>query len=82
MEHFARFLGKLDSMKDIDGQSVLHNSMIVYGCGNSDGNRHTHTNLPLVLAGCGGGTLTPGRSVKFGGEPVTNLYLSMAAAWA
>jgi hypothetical protein len=52
--------------------------MIVYGCGNSDGNRHTHTNLPLVLAGSGGGTLSPGRSVRFDSAPVTNLYLGMA----
>jgi hypothetical protein len=78
MEHFSRFLSKLDSMKDTDGKSVLHNSMIVYGCGNSDGNRHTHTNLPLVLAGSGGGTLSPGRSVRFDSAPVTNLYLGMA----
>ncbi len=78
MDHFARFLGKLDAIKDIDGRSVLHNSMIVYGCGNSDGNRHTHSNLPVVLAGAGGGTLTPGRSVQFSSAPMTNLYLSMA----
>jgi hypothetical protein len=78
MEHFARFLGKLDAIKDTDGRSVLHNSMIVYGCGNSDGNRHTHSNLPVVLAGAGGGTLTPGRSVQYNSAPMTNLYLSMA----
>jgi hypothetical protein len=78
MDHFARFLTKLDQMKDPDGTSVLHNSMIVYGCGNSDGNKHTHTNLPVVLAGAGGGTLRPGKSVRFNGEPMTNLYLSMA----
>ena len=78
MEHFARFLGKLDQMKDPDGTSVLHNSMIVYGCGNSDGNKHTHTNLPVVLAGAGGGSITPGRSVRFDDAPMTNLYLSMA----
>lgn len=78
MDHFARFLGKLDQMKDPDGTSVLNNSMIVYGCGNSDGNKHTHTNLPVVLAGGGGGTFKPGRSLHFDGEPVTNLYLSMA----
>ena len=77
MQHFARFLGKLDSMKDPDGTSVLNNSMIVYGCGNSDGNRHTHTNLPVVLAGAGGGTLSPGRSVRYDSTPMTNLYLGM-----
>jgi hypothetical protein len=77
MEHFARFLRKLDATKDVDGRSVLHNSMIVYGCGNSDGNRHTHDNLPIVLAGAGGGTLTPGRYVKIGGRPMSNLFLTM-----
>lgn len=78
MERFARFLGKMDAAKDPDGTSVLHNSMIVYGCGNSDGNRHTHTNLPLVLAGAGGGTLSPGRSLRYSSTPVTNLYLGLA----
>ena len=34
--------------------------MIVYGCGNGDGNRHNHDNLPLILAGNGGGTLNTG----------------------
>ena len=52
--------------------------MIVYGSGNADGNRHTHDNLPVVLAGGGGGTLTPGRYVKHGSKPMTNLFLSMA----
>jgi hypothetical protein len=52
--------------------------MIVYGGGNSDANRHTHSNLPVILAGHGGGTLTPGRFVKHGSKPMTNLFLSMA----
>jgi len=75
---FARFLKKLETTRDMDGHSLLHNSMILYGGGNSDGNRHTHVNLPLVLAGAGGGTLTPGRYLKCGGQPTTNLYLSLA----
>ena len=74
---FARFLDKLERTTDVDGKSLLHNSMIVYGSGNADGNRHTHVNLPILLAGGGGGTLTPGRYVKFGGKPTTNLFLSM-----
>jgi len=78
MQHFARFLGRLDQMKDPDGKSVLDNSMIVYGCGNSDGNKHTHTNLPVVLAGGGGGTLQTGRFTRYDDVPMTNLYLSMA----
>src|SRR4051812_10404057 len=78
IQQFAKFLQKLDQTKDIDGKSLLHNSMIVYGSGNADGNRHTHTNLPVLLAGAGGGTLNPGRVVKSGGVPMSNLLLSMA----
>jgi hypothetical protein len=78
MEQFAAFLQKLEATKDVDGNSMLHNSMIVYGSGNADGNRHTHVNLPVLLAGGGGGTLTPGRYVKHGSQPMANMYLSMA----
>ncbi len=77
-EQFGKFLEKLASIRDIDGQTLLHNSMIVYGSGNADSNRHTHFNLPLVLAGGGGGTLNSGRYVKHGGKPMTNLFLSLA----
>ena len=52
--------------------------MIVYGSGNADGNRHSHVNLPVLLAGSGGGTLTPGRFVKHGGVPRSNLLFSLA----
>ena len=75
---FAKFLRQLEQTKDVDGHSILHNSMIVYGGGNADGNRHTHVNLPVVLAGSAGGALTPGRYVKQGSKPMTNLFLSMA----
>ena len=78
MKQLGKFLEKMEQTKDIDGKSLLHNSMIVYGSGNSDGNRHTHVNLPVLLAGGGGGTLNPGRYVKSGGVPMSNLLLSMA----
>jgi hypothetical protein len=78
MGQFAWFLEQLDATKDLDGRSLLENSMIVYGSGNADGNRHTHVNLPVILAGGGGGTLTPGRFVDFESVPMSNLLLSMA----
>ncbi len=78
LEQFALFLQRLDKMEDVDGNSVLHNSMILYGCGHSDGNRHTHDNLPIILAGSGGGTLQPDRFVNHGATPMTNLYLGLA----
>lgn len=77
MDHFARFLKRLDEKKDADGRSILHNSMIVYGSGNADGNRHTHDNLPVILAGAGGGTFRPGRHVKLGSRPMSDLFMSM-----
>ena len=77
-KQLAAFLQKLQSTPDVDGQSLLHNSMIVYGSGNADGNRHTHSNLPLILAGGGGGALTPGRYVQHGSKPMTNLLLTIA----
>ena len=77
-KQLGRFLSKMSTTKDVDGNSLLHNSMIIYGSGNSDGNRHTHTNLPLVVAGAGGGTLTSGRFVKYDGVPMSNMLLSLA----
>jgi hypothetical protein len=68
----------LRDTKDVDGQSLLQNSMILYGGGNADGNRHTHVNLPIILAGHGGGALQPGRYVKHGSKPASNLFLSLA----
>lgn len=78
VKQFARFLDKMEQTKDHDGRSLLHNSMIIYGSGNADGNRHTHTNLPVILAGSGGGSLTPGRFAKFGSVPMSNMLLSLA----
>jgi len=78
MEQLAYFLQRLDAMEEADGSSVLDHSMIVYGCAISDGHAHTHNDLPIVLAGGGGGTLSPGRHVDVGDDvPMTNLYLSL-----
>ncbi|HMD59996.1 MAG TPA: DUF1552 domain-containing protein, partial [Opitutaceae bacterium] len=77
-EQFSRFLARMDSIPDVDGHSLLHNSRIVYGSGNADGNRHTHDNLPILFAGAGGGALRAGRFVKHGSKPLSNLFLNLA----
>lgn len=64
----AYFLGRLKSIKEGDS-TLLDNSMIVYGGGISDGNQHNHDNLPLVLAGRGGGTISTGRHIVLDGDP-------------
>lgn len=65
-------------MKDVDGSSILDNSMIFYGGAIANGNRHNHENLPALLAGGGGGSLNPGRFVKLSSQPMSNLFLSLA----
>ena len=75
--HFAYFLDRLAKIDDGDA-SLLDNSMIMYGSGISDGNRHKHHDLPILLAGGGGGALNSGRHVVYPTEtPLTNLYHSM-----
>lgn len=77
VEQFSYFLKQLDETPD--GQhSLLHHSMVLYGSGISDGNRHRHDDLPIVLAGNAGGSIETGRYIVPGGEtPMGNLFLSM-----
>ena len=73
----AEFLRKLDAAKEGDG-TLLHSAMIMYGSGLSDGDRHNHDNLPILLAGRGGGTISAGRHRRYPKDtPLTNLYLAM-----
>jgi len=77
MDQFAYFLGKLKSTQDGDG-TLLDHSMIIYGSGLADGDRHDHNNLPALLAGRAGGSVTPGRHVRSPKEtPMANLFVSM-----
>jgi hypothetical protein len=77
VDQFAKFLNKLEQTVDVDGNSLLHNSMIVYGGAIADGNRHTHDNLPLILAGHAGGSIQTGRFYRAEKQPMCNLFLSM-----
>ena len=74
---FAEFITKLKNTPDGDS-NLLDSSLIVYGSGLSDGNVHTHDQLPTLLAGRGGGVVTPGRHIIYQREtPVTNLFATM-----
>jgi hypothetical protein len=73
----AEFLQKLNAAKEGDG-TLLQSAMILYGSGLSDGDRHNHDDLPILLAGRGGGTIPAGRHLRYPKEtPLTNLYLAM-----
>ncbi len=76
-QQLAYLLEKLDATPEGDG-SLLDHSMIVYGSGNADGNRHSHHDLPILLAGNGCGTIKSGRHIKYPTEtPLNNLWLAL-----
>jgi hypothetical protein len=72
VEQFAYLLGRLRET------GLMEHSMVVYGCAIADGNLHNHEDLPVVLAGRGGGSIAPGRTVRYRRDtPMCNLYLSL-----
>lgn len=74
---FAEFIARLQATPDGDA-TLLDRSMIVYGAGISDSNRHIHENLPVLVVGKGNGKLTSGRHIDFQRDiPVTNLHLAL-----
>ena len=92
VEQFSYFLDKLDRAKENDGSSLLDHCMILYGGGISDGNRHRHVDLPVLLAGGKAHGLQTGRHHDFSsgsynghtnlnkegaGMPMTNLHLGL-----
>jgi Protein of unknown function (DUF1552) len=79
-EQFAGFLDRLKAIKEGEG-TLLDNSMVLFGCGMSDGNRHDPNNLPILLGGHGGGALNPGRHIASPkNTPLCNLYVSILRA--
>jgi hypothetical protein len=74
---FAYLLERLQAVREGDG-TLLDHSMIVYGSGNSDGNRHNHDDLPILVAGKGCGNLRSARHVRYNRDtPLNNLWLSL-----
>src|SRR5262245_10869377 len=73
---FAGFVKKMKATPDGDG-TLFDHSIVVYGSGLSDGNRHTHNDLPVAVIGRGG-SLRPGRHVVYPTDtPMTNFYLTL-----
>ncbi len=71
------FIARMKAIEDGEG-SLLDHSMVLYGSGLSDSNRHLHENLPILLFGRGNGGLKPGTHVVLDTPtPMTNLYLTM-----
>ncbi len=77
VEQLAYVLEKMKATREGD-TNLLDNSMVVYGAGIGDGDRHNHDDLPVLLAGGGAGTLKPGQHIKAANPtPMCNLFVSM-----
>jgi hypothetical protein len=74
---FAYFIEKLTAIPDGDG-SVLDHTLYVLGSGLGNSDLHDHTNLPVLVAGGGGGALKGGRHISYREPlPLSNLLLTM-----
>ena len=81
IEQYGYLLRKLHAMKEGE-RSVLDNSMILFGAGLRDGNKHDPHNLPLVLAGRAGGRIAAGQHLVCDKDtPMSNLWVSMLDAF-
>jgi hypothetical protein len=77
IQQLAYLLERLKAVKEGEG-TLLDNTMLVYGAGISDGDRHNHEDLPVLLAGRGGGTIKSGRHIVYPfNTPMNNLFLSL-----
>ncbi|RYG34057.1 DUF1552 domain-containing protein [bacterium] len=77
IEQFAYIMKRMREVKEGNG-TLLDNTLLVYGAGISDGDRHNHDDLPILVAGNGGGRLKTGRHIVYPNRtPMNNLFVSM-----
>ena len=71
VELLAYFLERLKASQDATG-SLLDQSVVLYGGALSDGNAHSSSNLPLLVAGGQGG-----QHIAAPQQPVANLFVDL-----
>ena len=78
---YTRMIQKMDAIEEANGSSLLDNTIFTLGCGLGDGSTHQYNDLPLVVAGGGGGRLKLGSHVHCErGTPLANLWLTQMQA--
>jgi hypothetical protein len=77
MEQFAYLVEQLKNTPDVDGGSLLNNTIVYMFSELGDGANHDARSMPIVTAGQAGGQLQTGRALKFNGESHTKLFVSM-----
>jgi hypothetical protein len=89
---FAYLLDKMTKVQDADGQSLLHNSIVIFTSEFGDGDNHYHWDLPVIVAGAAGGRWKPGRHIAYPHKgasgpgnktdmPMANLFISALQAF-
>jgi hypothetical protein len=76
VEQLAYLLGKLDAI-DEGGATLLDNTLVMYSSEISDGNRHNHDDLPVLLAGGSNLGVNSGQHLRFDKKPIASLFLSL-----
>ena len=78
LQQFAQLVAKMDAIPEGEG-TLLDNLLFTLGSGLSNGKAHVYSDLPIVIAGTGGGAVTCNRHHRSQpGTPVGNLWLSVA----
>ncbi len=79
VEQFVYLVEKMDSIQEADGSTLLDNTVFTYGAGLGDGATHQYNDLPIIVAGSGGGQLVLDRHLKCSdGTPLANLWITQA----
>jgi hypothetical protein len=74
-QQHAYLLSEMDKI-DMGGHTLLDESVVIFGSELAHPPEHTNTNIPLMLAGAGGG-LKGGRHLKYGGRPHNDLLVGI-----
>lgn len=80
-EQFAVFMAKMNTTMDVDGKSLLYNSIVTYGAEICDSNAHSDYDIPMLVSGNAGGKFTPGKVINTGQDiPMANVWLTIMKA--
>jgi hypothetical protein len=77
----ADLLARMKAVTEPDGSTLLDNTVVFFSSEISDGDRHNHDDLPILLAGGGQGAITTGRHLAMPGARVSNLFLAILRAF-
>ena len=81
MEQFAYLVQRMEDIEESNGTTLLDNTLFTYGSGLGDGSTHQYNDLPIIVAGTGGGRFKTGQHINMPeGTPLANLWLTQARA--